>query len=116
MPGFASGWALTPSSPPAYRPPGLNFGGMPTSAMNQGFNPSGISHSAAQQQLWNTNLHFSPSNPPLNSFGASPFFNNTGYTNPANFAGITQQMQFSNAAGNSQGTVSQFGTQVVARE
>ena len=95
-------WSFPDSipGPRTHRPQDFQFGSTPTPLMNQGFNNSAPSSTAAGQNHWNLDNSFYSS---LDNLSTEPYSNN--------LTGLMEQIQFPDAAGNSQRPLS--GSQVM---
>jgi hypothetical protein len=97
----------------ANQSPGLNFGELQTSSMNQGFNSLNPSHMVGQQNQWITDSCFPPNDPSLNIFNSLDLFDPTGTSNLASLAGLRQQHQLLPATVNNENNVPLSGTQMM---
>ena len=90
---------------------GFDFGATATPLMDQGFNPSILTHASTYQHQRNAVPCVPTNNRPLNTFGGPQLFDPIGYTDPASTTGPVQQEYLSRAAGSNQRVVTPFGTE-----
>ncbi len=105
--------AASMASPLAHRPLGFDFGLMETPSMDQGFNPSILTHTPVHRQRLNAGPRVPTSNHSLNTFGASLTFDPMGYTDRVNITDLVQQEYLSSAFGSNQRVVPPFGIEGV---
>ena len=105
--------AASVAGPLAHRPQGFDFGSTTSPLMDQGFNPSILTHTSTHQHQLNAGPRVPTSNHLLNTFGASLLFDTMGYTDPASITGLVQNEYLSSSAGSSQRVVPPFGTEGV---
>ena len=87
------------AGPLAHRPQCFEFGSTATPIMDQGLNPSIITHNSIHQQQRNAGPCVPTSSQPLNTFGTSLTFDPMGYTDPASITELVQPEYLSSAVG-----------------
>ena len=99
------------AGPLARRP--QDFDSAATPSMDQGFNPSILTHTSVHRQQRNTGPRVPTSSHSLNTFGATRLFDPMGYTDSGIITDLAQQEYLSSANRNNQRVVPPLGTEGV---